>query len=1308
MNSLIHFCLHQKLVVLLLLAFVVAWGIRVAPFDWDAGDYPRDPVAVDAIPDLGDNQQIVFTEWAGRSPQDVEDQVTYPLTVSLLGVPGVREVRSFSMFGYSYVYLIFEEDIEFYWSRSRVLEKLNSLPSGLLPEGVTPALGPDATGLGQVFWYYLEGRDPDGRPVGGWDPDELRSLQDWQVRYALLAADGVAEVASVGGFVRQYQVDVDPDALRAHDVTFSQVANAVRKANQEIGARNLALNGVEYFIRATGYVKRIEDLESAVVTVRDGTPITVGQVATVQLGPALRRGALDVNGADAAGGVVVARFGANPMAAIESTREKLATLAEALPTRVVVDWTETGPDEVRAFAAEHGITPAFADERPDLVAQESWLAWAKRTDRAAWPPWMTTSKVTVVPFYDRTHLISETLNTLDEALWQQILVTIIVVVVMVLHLRSSILISAMLPLAVLITFITMKLAGVDANIVALSGIAIAIGTVVDVGIVLTENMLKHLDEAEPDEPRGPVIYRAVTEVASAVTTSVATTVISFLPVFTMTGEAGRLFRPLAFTKTFALIASIVVALTIIPPVAHILFGSLPRLLRDRRFFSALLLAAGGLLALTFSLPLALALLLLAGGVFLAPRFGGRTARTGFLILNLVVAVLVAWLLALDWMPLGLDRSELSNLLFVALILGSLLLFFRVFMLFYGPVLSWCLRHKALFLTLPLLLLTLAACIWIGFERVFSFLPRTLGTKVTDSRFWTRGAEAFPGLGQEFRPALDEGSFLFMPTVSPHASIDEATQALRQLDAAIAAIPEVSQVVGKIGRVESPLDPAPISMVETVVNYLPEFRTDERGRILRFRTSDDGNFVYDEAGHLVPDPHGSPFRQWRPHIRTADDIWQEISAATRIPGVTGAPKLQPIETRLVMLRTGMRAPMGLKIKGPDLETIQDFGLRVEEILRSGEVPGLATATVNADRIVGKPYLEIIPDRAAASRYGLNIGDIHDTIQGAIGGSMAGTTVEGRERYMIQVRYTRERRDDIEALRRVLVSSSNGVQVPLGQLTTIRYVRGPQVIKAEDTFLTGYVTFGSEPGYAEVDVVEAARQLLASKEASGELVRPPGLRYNFAGNYEAALEFNRTLLFMLPICLGAIFLLLYLDNRSTVNTGIIFLGVGVAWAGGFLMLWLYAQPWFLDLEFFGRNLADLFNVGPINLSTAVWVGFLALFGIATDDGVVVSTYLRQKFAELKPSTIGEIRQATLEAGLRRVRPCLMTTATTLLALLPVVTSTGRGSDLMVPMAIPIFGGMVVELMTMFIVPVLYCQWRELALRRTDKNQNTPTQQ
>ena len=1305
MNKLIHFCLNQKLVVLILLTFVIGWGVRVAPFDWDTKIIPRDPVAVDAIPDLGDNQQIIFTEYMGRSPQDVEDQISYPLTVSLLGVPGVQEVRSYSMFGFSYVYLIFEEDVDYYWSRSRILEKLNSLPAGLLPDGATPTLGPDATGLGQVYQYFLEGRDPDGKPVPGWNPEELRSLQDWHVRYSLLSAEGVAEVASVGGFVKQYQVEVDPIKLQAWDVTLADVANAVRKSNMETGARNLAINGVEYMLRGTGYVQELDDLRDAVVAVRDNTPITVAQVATVQLGPDMRRGVIDVNGADAAGGIVVARYGANPLETIKNTKEKVKKITASLPTKVIVDWQKTDRDAVEKFANENDISPAFASEAPSdtILNQEAWLPWTNTHEQDHWPEWMSTSKVTIVPFYDRSGLIGETLNTLDEALYQQILVTIIVVVIMVLHFRSSILISSMLPLAVLITFIGMKMFGVDANIVALSGIAIAIGTVVDVGIVLTENIIKHLKEAKHGASSAKVIYEAVTEVSGAVTTSVMTTVVSFLPVLTMTGEAGRLYRPLAYTKSFALIASIIVALTIIPPIAHFLLGVLPKWLKkdendhrkfadklfSRSYLITALLGVGAGISFGFSTTLAFAFIVLAALNAFHSKLSPKLQHVGVLAINIGTALIVGWLLARNWMPLGLESATFTNFLFVAVLLGGLLITFKFFELGYTRILSWCLEHKALFLSVPLMMLAAAGCIWMGFGKLTSSLPEG----IQKTALYQDIDKKFPGLGKEFRPALDEGSFLVMPTVSPHASIAEATEALRTLDAAIAAIPEVSQVVGKIGRAESALDPAPISMIETIVNYHSEFRTDEKGRVLTFSVDDDGNYIYDKKGKLVPDEDGKPFRQWRSHIKSADDIWQEISKVTQSPGLTGAPKLQPIETRLVMLRTGMRAPMGFKVKASNLTDLEEFGLEIERLMRVSDIPGLDINSINADRIVGKPYLEIHPDREAAKRYGLNIVDIHKTIQTAIGGEIVTTTVEGRERYGVQVRYARETRDSIESIKKILIKTKEGAQVPLGQLVDIKYLRGPQVIKSEDSSLVGYVTFGAKPGFAEVNVVEAIEEYLEEQEKAGNLKRPPKGEFKAAGNYQSALDFEKNMMVIMPLALLAIFLILYLENRSVLNTFIIFSGIAVAFSGGFILLWLYGQPGFLNVDVFGHNLRELFQVRSINLSTAVWVGFIALFGIATDDGVVISTYLRQRFKKDNPQTLAEIRAATVAAGKRRCRPCLMTTATTLLALLPVLTSTGRGADIMGPMAVPIFGGMLVELLTMFVVPVLFCMAKEI---------------
>lgn len=1298
LNNLVRWCLQNKLIVGILLVVFVGWGVIVSPFDWEIGWLPRHPVPVDAIPDIGENQQIVFTEWVGRSPQDVEDQVTYPLTVALLGVPGVKTIRSLSMFGYSFIYVIFEEDVDFYWSRSRILEKLNSLPPGTLPEDAHPSLGPDATGLGQVFWYTLEGRSPDGSPVGGWDLDELRTIQDWYVRYALQSAEGVSEVASVGGFVREYQVDVDPAALWGHGVTVEDVFRAVQGSNIDVGAANIELNKVEYLVRSLGFIKSLEDLRKTVIRERDGVPLLVEEVANVSLGPALRRGALDKDGAEAVGGVVTVRYGYNPLQAIKNVKAKIAEIAPALPEKVWIDYAKITPEQVREFAREQGFE-AYVGGR---LNHESWLNWMRRVGRDNWPEWVTISKVTIVPFYDRTKLIYETLGTLNRALVEEILVTCIVILAMVGHLRSSLLISLSLPLAVLMCFIAMKVFGVDANIVALSGIAIAIGTMVDMGIVLCENIIQHLERRQPGESSLQVVYRATTEVASAVLTAVATTVISFLPVFTMIGPEGKLFRPLAFTKTFALIASVVVAIFFLPPAAHLLF---PRQIRRRSVRTSLylLLLLAAVPAYVWFGGWAAGLVVAVVAARIAEQFVPERWRIiGSATANAAAIVFVAVLLTKDWLPLGPELGLLRNLLVVAVSIGGLLGFFYVFrILMYERLLRWALRHKLLFLTVPTLVAVTGACVWLGAGKVLSFIPatvRVLGGNpniVTDSRWWSSLVALFPGLGREFMPALDEGSFLYMPSTMPHASIGEAMDALRKEDLAIRSIPEVETVVGKIGRVESALDPAPIGMVETIIQYKPEYIVDETGRIKLFKYDEEkGEFVRDEQGNLIEDPNGRPFRQWRPHIKSPDDIWEEIARVAQVPGSTSAPKLQPIETRLVMLQTGMRAAMGVKVLGPDLRSIEQAGIAIERFLK--EVPSVDPATVVADRVIGKPYIEIQLDREAIARYGLTVQQVQTLIEVAIGGKRLTMTVEGRERYPVRVRYARELRDNPDALKGILIPTASGTQVPLGLLADIRFVRGPQVIKSEDTFLASYVTFGKRPGYAEVDVIEECRRYLEEKIRSGELVLPPGVSYRFAGTYENQVRAQRTLAVVLPLALLLIFLILYLQFRSALTTSLVFSGIVVAWAGGFILIWLYGQDWFLDFEIFGKNFRELFQVHPINLSVAIWVGFLALFGIATDDGVVIATYLDQSFARRKIDSIEAAREATVEGGLRRVRPCLMTTATTVLALLPVLTSTGRGSDIMVPMAIPSFGGMLIEIMTMLIVPVLYCAVKEFKIR------------
>jgi Cu(I)/Ag(I) efflux system membrane protein CusA/SilA len=1247
LRKLIRLCLENKLVVGLFVVFVIAWGLMVAPFDWKLGGLPRDPVPVDAIPDIGENQQIVFTEWMGRSPQDVEDQISYPLTVSLLGLPNVKTVRSYSFFGFSSIYIIFEEGVDFYWSRSRVLEKLASLPAGTLPTGVKPALGPDATALGQIFWYTLEGRDKAGNPTGGWDLHELRTTQDWHVRYALLAAGGVSEVASVGGFVQEYQVDVDPDAMRAYGVTLQDVFHAVKMSNVDVGARTIEVNKVEYIIRGLGFIKDVHDVEMSVVKTNNDVPIFIKNVANVSLGPALRRGALDKEGAESVGGVVVVRYGENPLEVIKNIKAKIAEIQDGLPKKTLQDGT--------------------------------------------------VSQITIVPFYDRTGLIYETLGTLSEALSNEILITIIVVILFMMNLGSSLLISGLLPLAVLMCFIAMKLFGVDANIVALSGIAIAIGVMVDMGVVITENIMKHLEKAKPDENRLEVIYRGATEVGGAIFTALTTTVISFLPVFMMEAAEGKLFRPLAFTKTFSMASAGLVALFVIPPLAHLMFRKHKSSEMIQKYVGAGLVFSGVAVGLFYSWFVGFALILFGAFKYFESKIPEGIRGNVPKIVNWGVAFFVVVLLTKYWLPLGPEKGIILNVIFAGGLIGGLLWGFFIFQSHYTQVLDWCLRNKHKFLMIPTLIVILSITMWLGFGTVFGFIPSSM--RALPPLSWAE--KAFPGLGKEFMPPLDEGSYLFMPTTMPHASIGEALDVLKKQNMAIRSIPEIEMVVGKLGRADTPLDPAPVSMFETIVNYKPEYILNKNGHRKRFKYDRwKGEFVRTDEGDLIPDKRGRPFRQWRDHIRSPDDIWSEIVQAAKIPGTTSAPKLQPIAARIVMLQSGMRAPMGVKVKGPDLETIDQVGLQIEKFLK--EVPSVEPTAVIADRVVGKPYLEIDIDREAIARYGLRIQDVQDVIEIAIGGKRITTTVEGRERYPVRVRYARELRDTIESFEDILVPSKTGAQIPFSQLATVRYLRGPQVIKSEDTFLTSYVLFDMKSGYAEVDVVEDAAAYLKEKIKSGEFDLPTGVSYTFAGNYENQVRSSQKMMIVLPITLFLIFIVLYFQFRSTVTTLLVFSGVFIAWAGGFLLLWLYGQPWFLDFNILSVSMRDFFQIHPINLSIAVWVGFLALFGIATENGVILATYLDQSFSKREITTVAEARAATMEAAQRRIRPCLMTTATTLLALLPVLTSTGRGADVMVPMAIPSFGGMTLVLITVFVVPVLYCAVMEWKLKHGVKDE------
>ena len=1262
LDKILKYFLENKLVTILLLLGLVGWGIVTAPFNWDTGFLPRDPVPVDAIPDIGENQQIVFTEWMGRSPQDVEDQITYPLTTSLLGLPGVKAVRSTSMFGLSFIAIIFDEDVEYYWSRTRVLEKLNSLSSDVLPEGVSPTLGPDATALGQVYWYTLEGRNQQGEPVGGWDPHELRTIQDYHVRLALSSAEGVSEVASIGGFVKEYQVDLDPVAMKAHDVSMMMVMDAIRNSNLDIGANTVEMNLVEYYVRGLGYVTNLQDIEQAVVKVTENIPLRIRDIAKVNIGPAPRghSGFLDKGGAEAVGGVVIARYGDNPLKTIENVKKKIDEISPGLPSKTLSDGS--------------------------------------------------LSKVTIVPFYDRTGLIYETLGTLNEAISLQILITIIVIIIMVFHLRASIMISALLPLAVLMVFIMMRYFNVDANIVALSGIAIAIGTMVDLGIILSENILRHQEEAPKGQSMLTTVFNAASEVSSAIITAVSTTIVSFLPVFTLQAAEGKLFGPLAYTKTFALLAALFITLFMMPAFAHWLF-SLKTSRKSYKLGLYMLLVISGIILVWWSAWSGIVLVLLGlnniiGYLAVENKFSTKTndwiQRHNSSVTIAIVALAVSWLLASEWMPLGVARSLVLNFIFIVLVIGVVLGGFRIFIVYYPRILSWCLEHKVAFLTIPMVILLFGINIWLGFGQVFGFIPRVadkIGWNIRTTSVWSTMVHAFPGMEKEFMPALDEGSFLLMPTSMPHSGVEANLSYLQQLDMRVQSIPEVEMVVGKAGRVESALDPAPVSMFENIIQYKSEFINDLNGYPRRFRIDENGQFLRDEKGDLIPDDKGQYFRQWRDHIKTPDDIWNEIVRVTSdIPGVTSAPKLQPIETRLVMLQTGMRAPMGIKVFGPDLESIEEFSLNVEQLLK--EVPSVKPEAVYADRSLGKPYLEIEIDRVAIGRYGLNIADVQMYLEVALGGMALTTTVEGRERYNIRARYAREWRDDPEAMKQILIPTPTGQQIPLDEIANIEYRPGPGMIRGENTFLVGYVLLDKKDGFSEVTVVDDANNYLKQKIASGELIVPSGVSYQFSGSYENQIRAERRLSVVVPLVLIVIFLILYFQFRSTTTTLMIFSAIGLAFAGGFVMLWLYSESWFMDFQFFGTNLRDLFQMKTYNLSVAVWVGFIALFGIATDDGVVIATYLMQSFRKHKPDNVREIRKAVLEAGVKRVRPCLMTTATTLLALLPVLTSTGRGSDIMIPMAIPAFGGMTIALITLFVVPVLYAAREEYLIKRNTK--------
>ncbi|QDT96431.1 efflux RND transporter permease subunit [Gimesia aquarii] len=1138
LRALVAFSIREPLIMFCVTAVLIGFG-------W----YSIREVPIDAIPNIGENQVIIFTAWPGRSPKDVEDQVTYPLSVSMLAVPDAESVRGKSLFGYSFVQITFKDSTDFYWARSRVAEQLGTA-AAMLPDGVVPTLGPDATGLGQVLYYVLE-------PPKNMNLAELRSLQDFVVKYELQAVPGVSEVASVGGYVRQYQVEIDPDKLRFYDIPLDQVIKAVRQSNIDVGAKTVESGGMEFIIRGRGFIgagqdtsEAIKEIEQTVIRSKQGVPIRIRDLGYVQLGPEFRRGAIDLNGTEAVGGVVVMRFGENPRTVIDRVKAKITQ-----------------------------IEPSLKGVKFKLI-------------------------------YDRTGLINETIATLTTALTEEVIITAIVILLFLLHLRASIVVAITLPIAVLMAFIAMNVFGVDANIMSLAGIAIAIGTMVDMGIVVSESIYDHLAEWEVKERPGgsekrlAVIYEATVEVAPAVVTAVMTTIVSFLPVFMLTGRDYKLFAPLAWTKTFSIAAALIVAITLVPLLSR-MFLSSNQIARRYKF----------IFAIGFSL--------VCG--YLAWIAG--TAFSDQLMINLPLLIILCmgiggfacyWMLSERLRPI--DQNPIGKTIHYL----------------YEPTLRFFLAHKMFFFSLPTMMVLLGLGSWIGLPTVmkpFEKFSNALGLDLNELPGYVEAKHVFPGLKSNDWIALDEGSWFYMPTLYPAASLSQAMEVLQTQDAMISEIPEVENVLGKIGRIESALDPAPAAMIETYVMLKP---TD----------------------------------QWREGV-TSKDIWDQINAVATLPGVTPASPLQPIEGRVVMLQSGIKAPMAIRIFGDSLDGLAKSSIAIADLLK--QIPQVNAATVNPDIVLGKPYVEFDVDRETAARYGMSTSMINEIIETALGGANVTTTVEGRERYPIRVRYERNLREQIDELNRLPVVTQSGEIIPLSMLAKMKTTWGPGVISSEDARLVAHVSFSGSGMEGALETVKAVESSLRTAQQDGSLNLPTGYALKAVGSFQNQIEANNRLLWVVPLVIITNLFIIYLQFRNFPITLAVFSGIPVAFAGGMIFL--------------GFN--------EIQINTAVWVGFIALFGIAVDDGVVMATYLDQIFTRKKLSTTKDIRDAAVEAGLKRIRPCLMTTFTTIIALLPVIFSTGRGSDVAKAMAWPVIGGMTVALLTLFIVPVVFVSFKELKM-------------
>ena len=1039
-----------------MIARLIAWSARNivlvligAAFAVLAGVYALKTLPLDAIPDLSDVQVIVYTEDKGQAPQVVEDQVTYPLTTAMLTVPRSKVVRGFSFFGVSFVYVIFEDGTDLYWARSRVLEYLNTA-ARKLPTGVTPTLGPDATGVGWVYQYALRSKD---RSLA-----DLRSLQDWSVRFGISKAEGVAEVASIGGFVKQYNVVVDPNRLRALGIPLSRLRDAIRASNTDVGGRTLELSEFEYIVRGRGYLKNAADVGDVVLKVDNGTPVLVRDVARVELGPDERRGVTELDGeGEVASAIALQRFGQNALDVIDNVKARLVDMAASLP-----------------------------------------------------------KDVTITPVYDRSTLIHDAIETLKRTLGEESVVVALVCVVFLLHLRSAFVAILMLPVGILMAFCAMKLLGLGSNIMSLGGIAIAIGAMIDAAIVMIENAHKHLERAPPGKPRIESLIEAAAEVGPALFFSLLVITASFLPIFTMESQEGRLFGPLAFTKTFAMAAAAILSVTLVP---------------------------------------ALMALFVRGRI--VPEAKNPVNR------------LLIWV--------------------------------------YRPVIRVVLKERVL--TIILALCVLAGAAWPA------------------SR-----------LGTEFMPTLDEGTLMYMPTTLPGISITKAAELLQTQDKIIKSFPEVASVYGKAGRAETATDPAPTEMFETIISLKPK-------------------------------------DQWRPGL-TVDALTAEMDHALQIPGVSNAWTM-PIKARTDMLATGIRTPVGIKVLGADLGEMEAVARKIEQVVKT--VPG--TSSAYAERVIGGYYLEIAPDRAALARYGLNVSDVQETIGAALGGETVTTTVEGRERYGVTIRYPRADRADPQAIaRNVLVAMpGGGGSVPLGEVATLKLTRGPTTIRTENGRLAVYI-------FVDIRDRDLGGYVADAKAAvAANVTFPPGTYVVWSGQFEYLERAAARLKIVVPVTLLIIFLLLYLNFRRLTETLIVMLSLPFALVGGFWMMWALG----------------------FNLSVASAVGFIALAGVAAETGVIMLIYLDHALREQRamrarqggPFTRADLDAAIIEGAVERVRPKMMTVVAIMAGLLPILWSTGAGSEIMQRIAVPMIGGMISStLLTLVVIPAVYALVKGAGLRRS----------